>query len=337
MVNIRPADANDLECIRELIKHSFGAMTEMYGSENSSLFDEAWEKSIQTDLLSSDSFQSIYFSQAKTHFWVAESSGKVIGCVGLKNRTDDEAELVRMAVTPKLRSKGIGRELITVLTAFCTKHGYSRIVLYTANPKASHFYSKHGFITTLRFAVETADARGTILRVSLMEYRLGDPHVRLLSIIVDSSQSNNADAVDALEICRMDPSWPAPAVLRTSFTLVSDCMSPPVADFTIMLMLSDQEVQPTILLTDARYLLAKDLAQRLAALIPGLLIAYEDTSAPPRDTKLPHHASLIVHAGSMYPASDLHKMAHHAVQILADATQSDTHAPSHTSLCLSSK
>lgn len=146
-VTVRKAGVSDLPAIHQLIRESFAAMV-----EHSYLCGEAfWARMAQSMIdteLSEREFETIYFSNSN-FFWVAESDGNVVGCVGVKhsNPPGPSAELVRMAVSPSCRSSGIGGVLIQSLIDYCSANeSLSKIVLTTGNPRSVRFYEKHGFI-----------------------------------------------------------------------------------------------------------------------------------------------------------------------------------------------
>ena len=146
IVVTRKADDKDLDDIQLLIRDSFFAMLEFTGEEWRERFDQTVKQQISSELVS-PSFERIYFSSNNNHFWVAESiiDRRILGCVGLKRIIYEEAELVRMAVSEKLRGGGIGGKLISSLIAFCKDKKISRIVLTTANPHSAKFYMKNNF------------------------------------------------------------------------------------------------------------------------------------------------------------------------------------------------
>lgn len=81
------------------------------------------------------------------HF-VALEGECVVGCVVLYRVPEctGDVQLMQMAVTDKLRGKGIGRDLVGVLLDFARSHGYSRVVCHSRG-NVVHFYEKLGFVT----------------------------------------------------------------------------------------------------------------------------------------------------------------------------------------------
>ncbi|KAH6919335.1 acyl-CoA N-acyltransferase [Coprinopsis sp. MPI-PUGE-AT-0042] len=89
-------------------------------------------------------------------FWVAElvenghTEGEVVGCVGLDTsvaRAPGWAELRRMAVSPKLQRRGIGKMLLETSLAHARSHGITAIWLSTSihQKSAVGIYEKFGW------------------------------------------------------------------------------------------------------------------------------------------------------------------------------------------------
>jgi succinylglutamate desuccinylase len=101
----------------------------------------------ETDL-SANEFEKTYFSSYGTYFWVVEDTetGVVYGSCAVKRITADSAEVVRMAVNPEMRGKGLGKLLIKELDNFCLVTGVLQVKLWTGNPGAAKFYGQCGFV-----------------------------------------------------------------------------------------------------------------------------------------------------------------------------------------------
>ena len=56
-------------------------------------------------------------------------------------------ELKNIAIVPKFQAKGLGKEVLRQLTAFCQKEGYQTLLVGTANSSIDNiaFYQKAGF------------------------------------------------------------------------------------------------------------------------------------------------------------------------------------------------
>lgn len=100
---------------------------------------KSWQKSrLNTKFSLSDGGQ----------IWVAELNSKVVGIVRLTPKPDPGvSELQMMYVVPHCRKIGIGKKLLTELTAYAKRKEMEKIMLYTSSPATSAFrlYEKHGF------------------------------------------------------------------------------------------------------------------------------------------------------------------------------------------------
>ena len=82
--------------------------------------------------------------------WVAELKSKVVGMVRLTPMPDPGvSELQMMYVVPQCRKIGIGKKLLTELTAYAKRKEMEKIVLHTSSPATSaiRLYENHGFKT----------------------------------------------------------------------------------------------------------------------------------------------------------------------------------------------
>lgn len=81
-------------------------------------------------------------------FLVAESDGRIIGCVGLKRFAPGTAEMKRLYVGPAFRGLDAGRALVAAVIDLAREQGYDRILLDAA-PKTSaaqRLYLAAGFV-----------------------------------------------------------------------------------------------------------------------------------------------------------------------------------------------
>ena len=102
---------------------------------------KSWQKSrLNTKFSLSDGGQ----------IWVAELNSKVVGMVRLTPKPDPGvSELHMMYVVPHCRKIGIGKKLLTELTAYAKRKEMEKIVLHTSSPATSaiRLYENHGFKT----------------------------------------------------------------------------------------------------------------------------------------------------------------------------------------------
>jgi GNAT superfamily N-acetyltransferase len=81
------------------------------------------------------------------YIFLAEKDGKIIGCAGLMKESDDEFELIKMAVDPLHQGTGISKLLIEKCISKARSAGAARIYLYSNSQlqTAIRLYSKYGF------------------------------------------------------------------------------------------------------------------------------------------------------------------------------------------------
>lgn len=93
---------------------------------------------------------SSFLTDPKSHFWVVEAMGlddencgSIIGCIGLKRRSDTTAELCRLSVDPKWRRRGVATKLVQAFEEFAMIQRYQHIVADTIETMedAQRFYT----------------------------------------------------------------------------------------------------------------------------------------------------------------------------------------------------
>ena len=84
---------------------------------------------------------------ARERFWVADSAGEILGCVGLTRESDARARLRLLFVEPEARGMGLGRRLTETCIAFAREQGYAEVVLWTVSvlEAARKIYADVGF------------------------------------------------------------------------------------------------------------------------------------------------------------------------------------------------
>ena len=188
---IRKATNADLPSIRDLIRDSFYAMLDYVTPDQKPFLDADIEDMYHKEL-NENLFENIYFTSGNNYFWVAESttindkvesdiSTSILGCVGLKRISYDEAKLVRMAVSPYIRGFGVGPKLVATLLTYCRNKKISYITLTTANIRAAHFYSKNGFQTIYERAVPIPNMND--LKVSYMCYYIYEKLIKKVVVV----------------------------------------------------------------------------------------------------------------------------------------------------------
>ena len=83
-----------------------------------------------------------------TVFFVAfDDDGNPLGCGGLRQRDDTEAEIKRMFVDPAHRGTGASTAVLQRLEQYGRERGWVRLVLETGDqqPDAIRFYTREGY------------------------------------------------------------------------------------------------------------------------------------------------------------------------------------------------
>ena len=93
-----------------------------------------------------------------SHFWIAESEGRVVGIAGVE-LYDDGALLRSVAVHPAWRSSGLGRTLVDRALEAARRSGVRDVFLLTTT--AEHYFPRLGFVGITRDQVP-AGVQGSI-------------------------------------------------------------------------------------------------------------------------------------------------------------------------------
>ncbi len=112
-----------------------------------------------------------YLSNDRSHFWVAEYEGRIIGMVGVAEEERNRAEIRRLRVDPSHLNQGIAQKLMEVALNFCNHHGYLKVVLDT------HFESGSAMDLFDRFSFQH-NRNKTINGKELVEFYLDLYHDR---------------------------------------------------------------------------------------------------------------------------------------------------------------
>ena len=82
--------------------------------------------------------------------FLATENSKPVGCVAIRQRSENEAELKRMYVVPEARGKGAAKALLQQAIEMASLQGYKSIVLDTLPnmESAKKLYAQFGFFST---------------------------------------------------------------------------------------------------------------------------------------------------------------------------------------------
>lgn len=108
---LRAFKKEDAGGVKELI---LGILTKEYPFDRSAYSDSDLEKIAET------------YGGEKDAFFVIEEGRDIVGTVGVKKESDDEALLRRLFVDVKHRKRGYGVELLNKAIGFCRSKGYKR-------------------------------------------------------------------------------------------------------------------------------------------------------------------------------------------------------------------
>ena len=87
---------------------------------------------------------------ARERAWIAEASGRPVGCVFCRRRDARTAKLHCLLVEPSARGMGIGQALVDACVAFARGAGYEELTLWTNDvlTGARRLYRRAGFVLT---------------------------------------------------------------------------------------------------------------------------------------------------------------------------------------------
>jgi len=99
-----------------------------------------------------------YYGERDGSFWIAESSGELVGMYGLERTSPGAAELRRMYVAPEARGQGIARSMLEHAEHICRSIGIDVLQLSTSELQvaALALYRASGYQLT---SEEVATAR----------------------------------------------------------------------------------------------------------------------------------------------------------------------------------
>lgn len=90
------------------------------------------------------------FQPDKERCWIAELSGQKVGSITLVRKTETQAQLRLLILTPEARGLGLGARLVDECLDFARSVGYRSVMLWTNSclTAARSIYVKRGFVLT---------------------------------------------------------------------------------------------------------------------------------------------------------------------------------------------
>ncbi|HEX6101645.1 MAG TPA: GNAT family N-acetyltransferase [Alphaproteobacteria bacterium] len=120
------------------------------------------------------------FAHAGGAGWVAERTGRIVGCVGVApSRSSGDWEILKLYVAADQRRQGLARKLVALAEDWARRHGATGIELWTD----TRFTEAHAFYRSLAYAQEGWRRLQDLSRTA--EYRF---HKRLQPLIPESAR-----------------------------------------------------------------------------------------------------------------------------------------------------
>lgn len=150
LIQIRPIQAEDISAVQNFLMQQLKTLFAQEGQ--AAIADDVW------------GLRQTYLEPEHCNLWaVFTPDGEVVGTAAicmyndridvLKGRYElsTTAEVGRCYINARLRRKGIGSQLVKVMTEFCQEQGYQTMYLHTHRflPGGFNFWEKQGFIITI--------------------------------------------------------------------------------------------------------------------------------------------------------------------------------------------
>jgi ribosomal protein S18 acetylase RimI-like enzyme len=150
-VDIRPFHPADREAVRDLfirVNRSIAPLP----------LKEKFEAYIARSLAEEIDRVAEYYGERKGGFWVAESTGTVVGMFGLEPDGPSAMELRRMYVAPEARRRGVARQMLVFAEDECRRRGLQSLTLSTSElqGEALALYRAAGYRLQKEEIAETA-------------------------------------------------------------------------------------------------------------------------------------------------------------------------------------
>ena len=93
--------------------------------------------------------ENFYYHHSYNFWYATDSTGKILGSIGLKKINDQYAEIKKFFVLKTHRGKGVAQKLMETLLKAALKHHFEFLVLGTVDKlhAAQKFYTKQGFLS----------------------------------------------------------------------------------------------------------------------------------------------------------------------------------------------
>ena len=80
-------------------------------------------------------------------FFLVHRDAEVVGCAGMRRRSEEDVEVKRMFVRRPFRGRGYSRDLLALVEKEARTLGFSRVLMETglAQPEAMHLYETSGY------------------------------------------------------------------------------------------------------------------------------------------------------------------------------------------------
>lgn len=93
---------------------------------------------------------ALSYNSARDRLWIAESDGRMVGCIAIAGLSETEAQLRWFLVLPSCRGQGLGRQLLHQALDFCRERGFESVCLWTVSElkAAARLYESAGFEKT---------------------------------------------------------------------------------------------------------------------------------------------------------------------------------------------
>ena len=106
-------------------------------------------------------------------FWSAYLGSQLVGCGALKALSSTQGEVKSMRTDPKVRGRGVGRQILTTVVSTARQRGYRAIYLETGAMEffepARRLYASFGFERCAPFADYSEDPNSVFYRYVLAD------------------------------------------------------------------------------------------------------------------------------------------------------------------------